>query len=189
METVVPQAIPSQPLGGRRTARTPERARRAEPSVVDQHDQHIRRTRRRTQRLDRRERRIRVLRVIGDQARVRPVRDRQIRSRQIAAHLIHPPTANGPEARSRPSAETATLLRAPPPAAIAASPFHAEPWHLAAGDPDHPPERAGLAADPPPWASTTATSTTIPITINAGHGKQRDHHAPQCPATPATPPH
>ena len=77
----------------------------------------------------------------------------------------------------------------PNPAAIAASPFHPEPRHLAAGDPDHPPERAGLAADPPPWASTTATSTTIPISINAGRGKQRDHHAPQCPATPATPPH
>jgi hypothetical protein len=96
METVVPQAVRGQPLGGRRLARTPERARRAEPRVVDQHDQHVRRTRRRTQRLDRRERRIRVLRVIGHQTHVRPVRDRQIRSRQIAPHLIDPPAATRP---------------------------------------------------------------------------------------------
>ena len=119
METVVPQAIASQPLGGRRTARTPERARRAEPGVVDQHDEHVGRARRWPHGRDRGERRVRILGVIGDQARVRPVRDRQIRSRQIAAHLIHPPTANSPEARSRPSAETATPLRAPPPVASA----------------------------------------------------------------------
>jgi hypothetical protein len=39
---------------------------------------------------------------------MRPVRDRQIRPRQIAPHLTAPPTANGPAARSRPSAQAAT---------------------------------------------------------------------------------
>ena len=69
VEAVVPQTARREPIGDRRATRTPERARRPEPDIVEQHDQNIRRTLGRQQRLDRRERGIRVLRVIGRQTR------------------------------------------------------------------------------------------------------------------------
>ena len=71
-----------QPVGGqalrrRRLARPAERARRAEPGIVEQHDQDVRRTRRRPQRLDRRELRGRILRVLVDRPRIRTISDRK----------------------------------------------------------------------------------------------------------------
>jgi hypothetical protein len=103
-----------------------------------------------------------------------PDRPREQRPRSICHHQLVPEQ----ERRRRPDENL------PNPAAIAASPLHPEPRHLAAGDPDHPRNAPGWRLTHRPRASTTATSTTIPITINAGHGKQRDHHAPQCPARP-----
>ena len=82
VEAVVLQAVRGESLGGRRRARSAEGARGAEAGVVEQDDQHVRRTRRRPQRLDRREGRVGILRVVGDQALVRTVRDRQ----DIALH-------------------------------------------------------------------------------------------------------
>ena len=68
VEAVELQAAGGEPLRVRRRARPAERARRAEPDVVEQDDQHVRRPRRRPQLLDRRERRVRVLGVEGSRA-------------------------------------------------------------------------------------------------------------------------
>ena len=77
VEAVELQAARREPLRVRRRARPAERARRAEPDVVDQDDQHVRRARRRPQLLDRRERRVRILGVVRHQPGARQVRDRQ----------------------------------------------------------------------------------------------------------------
>ena len=53
VEAVVPEPARGETLGGRRPARPPERARRAEADVVEQDDQHVRCALRRQQRLDR----------------------------------------------------------------------------------------------------------------------------------------
>src|SRR6478672_13763894 len=77
VEAAVLQAVPGQPLGGRRRAWAAERARGGEADVVEQDDEHVGGARRRPQRLDRRERRVRVLGIEGQLAFVRLVRDRQ----------------------------------------------------------------------------------------------------------------
>ena len=85
VEAVVLQPVRGQSLRHRGRARTPERARRAEADVVEQHDQHVRRTLRRTQRLDRREGSVGILRVVGDQALMR--RGRASAGRRAASKL------------------------------------------------------------------------------------------------------
>ena len=84
------EAVELQPAGretlrvGRR-ARSAERARRAEPRVVDEHDEDVGRACRRPQLLDGRERGVRVLRVVGDQPRRRDVGHRE----DVAAGRSH----------------------------------------------------------------------------------------------------
>ena len=77
VEARVLEAVRGEPFGDRRGAGATERAGRAKAEVIQQHDQDVRRSSRRAQRLDRRECRCRVLRVIGGQADVSPIGDRQ----------------------------------------------------------------------------------------------------------------
>ena len=64
-----------------------EGARGAEAAVVDEDDEHVRRAVRRAQRLDRREGGVGILGVVGDQAIVGPVGDRQ----DVALHVARLP--------------------------------------------------------------------------------------------------
>ena len=103
-----------------------------------------------------------------------PDRPREQRPRSICHHQLVPEQ----ERRRRPDKNL------PNPAAVAALPLHPEPGTSPPVTRITPRNAPGWRLTHPLRASTTATSTTIPITINAGHGKQRDHHAPQCPARP-----
>jgi hypothetical protein len=103
-----------------------------------------------------------------------PDRPREQRPRSICHHQLVPEQ----QRRRRPDKNL------PNPAAIAASPLHPEPGTSPPVTRITPRNAPGWRLTHRPRASTTATSTTIPITINAGHGKQRDHHGPQCPARP-----
>ena len=89
VEAVELEAVPGQPLGGRRWDRAAEGARRAKPAVVDQDDQHVGRALGRPQRLDRRELRVRVLRVVGGQAHVLAIGDRQDASLNLVGRVTH----------------------------------------------------------------------------------------------------
>jgi hypothetical protein len=96
------------------------------------------------------------------------------------ASSAHAASATTSSSRNKNGAVVQTRISRPS-AAKAALPLRPEPR------PRRP--RSGSPLNVPRWwltqrlrASTTATSTLI--TINAGHGKQGDHHAPQCPASP-----
>ena len=80
VKAVVAQTLARQPLRHRRRARSPERARRPEPHIVEQDHQYVRGTLRRAQLADRGKLGLRVLGVVGRQARGRDVGDRQDRS-------------------------------------------------------------------------------------------------------------
>jgi hypothetical protein len=102
-----------------------------------------------------------------------PDRPREQRPQQ---HL--PPPAR-PGTRTAPSSRR----ESPNPAAIAAPPLHPEPRHLAAGDPDHPPERAGLAADPPPAGQHHSNQHH-----DSDHDQRRARQAARSPCTPVSSP-
>ena len=68
VKAIVLQTDRRQFLRVRRLAGAAERARRAEPGVVNQDDQDVGRALRRTQLLDRREFAVRIFRIVGDQA-------------------------------------------------------------------------------------------------------------------------
>jgi hypothetical protein len=89
VEPRVLEAPGGQPLGGGRAHRSSEGARSAEADVVQQHDQHVRGSGGRAQRRDGREPRLDVFGVVGKQARVAAVRDRQHRPRKIVACRRH----------------------------------------------------------------------------------------------------
>jgi hypothetical protein len=74
-----------QPLRVRRLARAAESTRRAKPSIVDHDDEDIGRAFRRAQLLDGRVPGLRVLCIIRDQARSRPIRDREVGSVSVVA--------------------------------------------------------------------------------------------------------
>ena len=108
VEPRVLQPVRRQPLDRRCRTRAPERRRRPETDVVDQHDQHVRRSLRRSQRANRRERRICTLRVVHDEPGIAAIRDRQHR----------PGRVRGGSQQSTPSRQRSR------------SPYHA--WALAA---------------------------------------------------------
>jgi hypothetical protein len=91
-----------QPLGGRRLARSAERARRAEADVVEQHDEYIWSA---GERANGRELRRRILGVIEHCARVTAVRNRQ----HVASDII----VDCHRFLQKPQRETATALLLP----------------------------------------------------------------------------
>ena len=72
-----------QALGDRHLRRPAERARGAEPDIVEQDHENVRSALRRQQRLDRRKRRIRILRVIRRQPHMLPLRNRKHGARKL----------------------------------------------------------------------------------------------------------
>jgi len=117
VEAVVAQTAGRQPVRGRRPARPPEGARRAEAHVVEQDDQHVRRTGRREQRLDRSKGRVGVLRVVGRQARDRPVGNRQHRPRMPVRSHDDPSSSGLVPSSSRPGGGPVEI----PPVTVACS--------------------------------------------------------------------
>ena len=86
VEPVVLQAVVSERSAVGVLHGPPNALAAREADIVDQHDQHVGRTGRRPQRLDRREGCVGILRVVGDQAGVGPVGNRQDVSLRLGCH-------------------------------------------------------------------------------------------------------